>query len=213
MIDIGYVGNTALTYILRKIKTIMGGYVKKESGKGLSEMNFTAEDAMKLEGIPAGATKVAWRPYYYGGTKVLGILYLNDQENKIYLPQEDPPTIDDEMSWYSSNAVKNHVIKEYVDDQISQAVDDIYENITSIEIQQVNFLPSEGRKGVIYLVPIEEADADNNTKDEYIWLEDDARFEKIGTTDIDLTGYLQESDISEVLSDDIDALVTSVFGE
>lgn len=211
MKEIGYIGSGRLAYILNKIKTILGGYVEKVPGKGLSEMNYTAEDAMKLDGIASEANKVTWRPYYYGGDKVLGVLYLNDQENKIYLPQEDPPTIDDSMSWYSSNAVKNHVIKEYVDDQISQATNEIYESITSIEIQQVNFLPSEGRKGVIYLVPIEDGDDEKNTKDEYIWIEEDNRFEKIGTTDIDLSGYIKAENFSEMTVDELDTLICTVF--
>ncbi len=211
MKEIGYIGSERLAYILNKIKAILGGYVTKEPGKGLSEMNYTAEDAMKLGGIAAEANKVTWRPYYYGGTRVLGVLYLNDQENKIYLPQEDPPTIDDSMSWYSSNAVKNHVIKEYVDDQISQATNEIYESITSVELRKVNFLPSEGEKGVIYLVPIEDGDDENNTKDEYIWIEEDHRFEKIGTTDIDLSGYLKASDFAEMTVDELDTLICTVF--
>lgn len=72
--------------------------------------------------------------------------------------------------------------------------------ITSFEYKIVDSLPavSEGKKGTIYLVAHSGSTA-QNIYDEYIFLPADgsteARYEKIGTTDIDLTPYAKKADI------------------
>lgn len=48
----------------------------------------------------------------------------------------------------------------------------------------VDTLPSEGKNGIIYLIENE-----SGSYDEYIWLADESKFEKLGTTDIDLSDY------------------------
>lgn len=61
--------------------------------------------------------------------------------------------------------------------------------VTSISYSVVSTLPSSGSNGVIYLVPKSKSQA-NNLYDEYIWLASSSKFEKIGDTAIDLSGYL-----------------------
>lgn len=63
--------------------------------------------------------------------------------------------------------------------------------ITSFKYEIVADLPLTGTAGVIYLKAHEHGDGD--TYDEYIWITDGSSagsFEKIGNTDMDLTGYL-----------------------
>lgn len=89
-----------------------------------------------------------------------------------------------------------------VDQKISEAVG----KITSFEYKIVDSLPStsEGKKGVVYLVA-HSGSTTNNVYDEYIFLPADgstaARYEKIGTTDIDLTPYAKKTDIPTAVSD------------
>ena len=84
--------------------------------------------------------------------------------------------------------------------QLSQSILDAVGKITSFEYKIVDSLPSvsEGKKGIIYLVAHSGSTA-QNIYDEYIFLPADgstaARYEKIGTTDIDLTPYAKKTEI------------------
>lgn len=88
-----------------------------------------------------------------------------------------------------------------VDAKIASAVG----QITSFEYKIVDSLPavSDGRKGVIYLVA-HSGGTTQNIYDEYIFLPAEgstaARYEKIGTTDIDLTPYAKKTEIPTKVS-------------
>lgn len=90
--------------------------------------------------------------------------------------------------------------------QLSQSIVDAVGKITSFEYKIVDSLPatSEGKKGVIYLVA-HSGSTTNNVYDEYIFLPAEgstaARYEKIGTTDIDLTPYAKKTEIPTKVSD------------
>lgn len=57
---------------------------------------------------------------------------------------------------------------------------------SGVRFEVVNALPATGEDGVIYLVP--NSGETPNIYDEYIWVNES--FEKIGTTEIDLSGYV-----------------------
>lgn len=79
----------------------------------------------------------------------------------------------------------NPATKKYVDDAIG--------GITGVEFKVVEKLPTTGEAGVIYLVAHTHGTQD--IYDEYIWVTD--KFEKIGNTDIDLSGYVTTQALSE----------------
>ena len=56
------------------------------------------------------------------------------------------------------------------------------------DMQVVDQLPATGEKGVIYLVPEDGSAPDMH--DEYVWIDATQTFELIGTTQVDLSGYL-----------------------
>lgn len=72
---------------------------------------------------------------------------------------------------------------------VTTAVANGIAGITGISYSVVTTLPASGQAGVIYLVA--NSGSGTNSYDEYIWL--GSSFEKIGTTDVDLSGYLQIS--------------------
>lgn len=202
MSAVNYIGNTDTLYILTKLKQVLtAGWVAKEAGKGLSTNDLTDALLTKLNGIAEGADAVAWSQIQLTGTKVATIT-INGTDIDIYVPASSQITIDSQMSSTSENAVQNKVIKQYVDDAVGSVV--------SIEFRLVNTLPASGENGVIYLVP--NSGTGTNTKDEYIWLSSENRFEKIGSTDVDLSGYVQTSDLVEISTSDIDTMFSSVFG-
>lgn len=96
-----------------------------------------------------------------------------------------------------------------------------FERISFQKVNSYGDLPATGQNGVIYLVPISGAQVPN-VYDEYIWYTDSSTtpatsgYEKIGTTAIDLSGYVQYTDISLLtnteISDIVDDAYTDVFG-
>lgn len=81
----------------------------------------------------------------------------------------------------------NPATKKYVDDALG--------NITGVKFEIVESLPETGVAGTIYLVA--HAHGEKDIYDEYIWVTD--KFEKIGNTDIDLSGYATPADITAAI--------------
>lgn len=86
----------------------------------------------------------------------------------------------------SSDLPTSGAVKTYVDNAIAGVTQFSYEVVTS--------LPATGVKGKIYLIAHTHSPADSNVAagqsnsyDEYIWV--DTKYEKIGSTDIDLSNY------------------------
>ena len=82
--------------------------------------------------------------------------------------------------------------------------------VTQFRYLPVDALPATGEAGVIYLVP--NSGNAPNIKDEYIWINKgttetpDYAFELLGTTEMDLSGYLQTTDIEAITTAEIDAI-------
>lgn len=80
-------------------------------------------------------------------------------------------------------------------------VDTLINAIETGSFEVVQQLPQTGEDKVIYLVP--NSGTDPNIYDEYIWIDGDptGTFEKIGTTEIDLSNYVTTTDLSTALAD------------
>ena len=84
----------------------------------------------------------------------------------------------------------------------------------SIEIIRVDELPATGETNVLYLVPVDDPET-NNIYDEYIWAvqsDDTYGWEKIGTTEVDLSGYVPTSRTinNKALTEDITLTASDV---
>lgn len=88
-----------------------------------------------------------------------------------------PPYIGSDGDWFFWDTER----EDYVDSGISSKPSFVV----------VGSLPATGDSGKIYL--LQNGGTGSNRYDEYIWVE--ARWEKIGTTDIDLSGYAKSKDI------------------
>lgn len=76
---------------------------------------------------------------------------------------------------------------------VNEAINTAISGVTQFDIQVVTALPTTGTKGVIYLIADTHSD-NNDSYDEYIWntaIETPA-FEKIGNTDVNLSGYIEK---------------------
>lgn len=113
------------------------------------------------------------------------------------------------------------VTKNYVDGTFrteAQVAEQIAEAQTGafVKVPSYDDLPTEGAAGKIYLVP--NSGSGKNVYDEYIWCivammagggggeSPVYGYEMIGTTAIDLSGYVQESDLAEITEAEIDEM-------
>lgn len=185
------------------INTALGNKVDKVSGKGLSTNDFTTAEKNKLAGISTGANKT---------------------------------TVDPSLSETSSNPVQNQVVKKALDLKaplaspaltgtptaptatvgtnttqiattafVSTAITNAVSGITQFSYEVVASLPATGVNGKIYLVAHSHGTGD--AYDEYIWT--GSEYEKIGNTDIDLSGYMLTTDMVAITNAEIDTIVAS----
>lgn len=82
---------------------------------------------------------------------------------------------------------------------VHQAVLDAFSDLTGIELKYVETLPETGLPNTIYVVP----NADGKY-DEYLYT--NGAWNPIGTTDVDLSGYLKEEQLVPITESEIDAM-------
>ena len=92
-------------------------------------------------------------------------------------------------------------------EEVTEAIANAIGDITGFEYEIVQELPQTGEKGTIYLVP--NSGTNPNIYDEYVWIEGDptGSFEKIGTTEIDLTNYYTKSEANALLDNKQNVLI------
>ena len=90
-----------------------------------------------------------------------------------------------------------------IEGDIDSAIQDALADITGFDFTIVQNLPVTGEKGVIYLIA-HNHDV-NDGYDEYIWINNG--YEKLGHTDVDLSGYMETTDI--ITNTQIDTILGS----
>ena len=83
-------------------------------------------------------------------------------------------------------------------EQVESAIRAELAGIVQVEWRVVQSLPALGEIGVIYLLP--NNGTGNNVHDEYLWISTTSSFEKIGTTEVDLSGYAKTIDVNTALA-------------
>lgn len=86
--------------------------------------------------------------------------------------------------------------------QVQNAINSAIAGITSFDYQVVSTLPASGVKGTIYLVPADESGTTDNYYEEYIWIVENnvGHWEKIGTTDVDLSDYATKDYVDQSIA-------------
>lgn len=102
-------------------------------------------------------------------------------------------------SWVNGKGYQN-------ESEVQSLIDDALADITGIDFKVVPQLPDSGEKGTIYLVS--NSGSGQNTYDEYIWLSDQSKWEKIGTTDVDLSDYIRKDDLVPISNEEITQIVS-----
>ena len=88
---------------------------------------------------------------------------------------------------------------------VSSAINTAISGITSISFEVVQTLPATGAAGTIYL--INHGGSGTNIYDEYIYVNNG--WEKIGTTDVDLSSYWNTSNLTAITNAEIDTILAA----
>lgn len=206
-----YLDNAGVTQILTKIKSLLAKKaeitaIPTKVSQLTNDSNYqddtevAASISTELNALRTNESSFEIIKTGFEGNEYYPVVALTQTDGKISGSRiQLRPFIDDEVN----NLVDTNFLatQRFVTDKVASAVG----QITSFEYKIVDSLPAtaEGKKGVIYLVAHSGSTA-QNIYDEYIFLPAEgstaARYEKIGTTDIDLTPYAKKTDIPTKVS-------------
>lgn len=88
---------------------------------------------------------------------------------------------------------------------VTSAINSALADITGISFEVVQTLPATGEAGTIYL--ISNSGTGTNSYDEYIYVSN--KWEKIGTTDVDLSSYWNTSNLTAITNSEIDTILAA----
>lgn len=194
-----YIDDNGLLYLIQKIETWDNGKVDKVNGKGLSTNDFDATYKAALDNLATN---------YVAAVAGKG-LSTNDYDDT-----EKAKVAAAQTSEQVTSAIESYGYQTSA--QVNSAILSALAGFTGVSFSIVDTLPASGQDGIFYLVP--NSGSGTNTYDEYIWVtipgaqEGDpatTRFEKIGTTNIDLSGYVQSSDLSAITNAEIDTIIAT----
>ena len=109
-------------------------------------------------------------------------------------------TIDGTVTADGANAVSGKAVYDFVTKAIA--------DISGFHAEIVSELPETGKTNILYLVAKTEA-ASGDGYDEYLYI--NGAWERIGSTDIDLSGYVQASEMHAITNTEITAIVNQVW--
>lgn len=199
--------------------TALEGKVDKVSGKGLSTEDYTSADKAKLANIEENANNYSLPTAsgtVLGGVKIganitvaadgtisvtaLEWTNINGRPTKLGDFTNDQGFITKAVSDLTNYYTKTTTYTK-------AEVNDLIGAIKTIQFQVVDSLPTTGQSNIIYLVA--NGGTEPSAYDEYAWIASTSKFEKIGSTDIDLSGYWSKTDLVECTNDEIDGLFTA----
>ena len=191
-----------LEYLLTLIANT---YVQKISGKELSTNDFTDALLAKLNGIQEGADANIINTLSVNGTVVPADV--NKNVNIVltaYAKLANPeftgvPTAPTAATVTNSTQVATTAF-------VHSAVDDAIAGLKGIQqvfVPRFDDLPLVGNSSKIYYVP--NGSSGLNSYDEYVWLEGKNGYEKKGSADVDLSGYMRTADWPIITEQEITA--------
>ena len=176
-----YINKTGLAYFFGRLKSY---FVPQEIGKGLSTNDFSTAEQMKLASIESGATVNKLETIKINGSPQS----ITDRSCNILVPTNTNQLTNGSGFQTSS--------------QVQTAIASALSGISGVEFEVVASLPSTGQPATIYL--LSNSGTAPNIYDEYIYVS--SKWEKIGSTDVDLTGYWAKDDLMAITTAEIDAI-------
>lgn len=225
-----HLGLNGLLYTLQKIKNTLLTKVDKVDGKALSTNDFTDEYKEKLMGIKVDdlhthANKAtldtitsektaAWdaKSDFSGkyddltGKPTKVSQFTNDSG---YQTAADVDAIVAGKGYQTAADVESAITSKGY--QTASQVGEAISKAGHLTRKKADTVPaaSEAEENVIYLVPKADAEEGNIFEE---WMLIEGVMEKIGDSSADLSGYLKESDVTEISNAEIDSVWNTVFG-
>lgn len=111
-----------------------------------------------------------------------------------------------------SNQIKSSIVDNLTSSETEKSLSakqgkilkDLIDSLANLQITVVDNLPSSGESNIIYLV--KKSGTGTDVHDEYVYIEE--AWEKIGTTDIDLSDYYTKSQVNDII-DELDGRVSA----
>lgn len=162
---------------------------------------MTASDKVKLDGIATGATANVGTitGVSMNGTSVATSGVANITSLPASILTGTIPTGVTAVTQTAGNNSTKIATTAFVGTAITNAL----ASITSIKFEIVTTLPTTGDAGTIYLVA--NGGSGTNAYDEYVYVNN--AWEKIGTTNVDLSGYVQKTEMVTITNAEIDTIV------
>ncbi len=191
-----FLDNNGILYVWKKLKDTFAkkldlDEVKNSIPKNISDLQ-DADSYAKSVDIP---------------TKVESLSDATDYAKKIEIPHSVSEI--DGMDAYAKITALPKKVADLTDGadyikkaELTEEVKSLIGNTKALEFSVVEELPSSGEKSTIYLVS--NSKVENDAYDEYIFV--NGKFEKIGTTSVDLSDYVKTSDITSITNEEIDTL-------
>jgi len=171
-------------------------YTVKDAHYVHTDNNYTTDQVNKLSGIEAGAEVNVIEKISLNGA-------VQTVKDKAVALTVDIPAIPSNVSAFSNDA--DYVSKAEMNTAINTAV----ANSGHLKRLKVDALPSTDiDTNTIYMIPGEKPDGDNRF-DEYMYIND--AWEKVGGSDVDLSGYAKSADFTEITNTQIDSIIATAF--
>ena len=185
-----FLSQNGVLLLLQKIKLALSSKVDKVDGKGLSTNDFTDMLHDKLENltVPTNNAQLVNGAGYQTADQVNTII-----NNKGYQTQNQ--------------------VESFVQSKGYQTADQVQESINNsshLKRQVVDTLPSSDQADEHTLYILKPVDGESVYYAEYQLI--DGKIERVGYSKVDLTGYWDDTDLTEMQSDDINSVCNTVFG-
>ena len=227
-----YLDENGLLYYNQKVNQKLNNKVEKDGNKTLTDVNFTAEYETKLKSLENYILPIA-SAETLGGVKVGAGLTISEQgtlsatgggtaDSVDWENVQDKPTtiagygisdakIENKTITLGTNSITVPMDNTELTNgagyqtasQVQSAISEAIGGINEFEVQIVEELPGTGETGVIYLVSND--GSGQNAYDEFIWT--GTAFEKIGSTDVNLSNYWSKTELTAIQNSDIDTIV------
>lgn len=109
-------------------------------------------------------------------------------------------TVDGTVTADGANAVTGKAVYDFVTAAIA--------GISGFHAEIVSELPASGQSNILYLVAKSSA-ASGDGYDEYLYI--NGGWERVGSTDIDLSGYVQAADMHAITNTEISDIINQVW--
>ena len=188
-----FLDHTGLAYFWGRLKTY---FVHQETGKGLSTNDLTNELKTSYDDAVTKANALTTAG---AEANKINTIKVNGVESKPDSSKAVDITVPTKVSALTNDSGYQ------TESQVSSSIATALGNITGISFRIVDALPETGENGIIYLIRHIHSDA-GDSYDEYAWISSVNKYEKIGNTDVDLSGYIKADDLAPITTSEIDSV-------